>query len=83
MTDTCAAEQPWKPQFNLISVWGSHFVGQWLFFCELDAASKSPFNHQYVFVERGKQVGFLLLGVLHCGGVVRGIFSLFKIQNAW
>lgn len=52
-------------------------MGQWLFFCKLDAASKSLFNHQYIFVEKGKQVGFLLLGVLHCGVVVRGISSLF------
>lgn len=83
MTGTCAADQPWKPQFTLISIWGSHFVGQWLFLCELAAASKSLFNHHYIFVEKGKQVGFLLLGMLHCGVVVRVFFSLFKIQNAW
>lgn len=65
MTGTCAADQPWKAQFALISIWGSHFVGQWLFLCELDAASKSLFYHQYDFVEKEKQVGFLLLGVLH------------------
>lgn len=65
MTGTCAADQPWQPQFVLIGIWESHFVGQWLFLCELDAASKPLFNHQYIFVEKGKQVGFLLLGLLH------------------
>lgn len=65
MTGICAADQPWQPQFVLISIWESHFVGQLLFLCELDAASKSLFNHQYIFVEKGKQVGFLLLGLLH------------------
>lgn len=45
MTGTCAAGQPQRLQFALIHISGSCFVAQWLFLGELDAASRSLFNH--------------------------------------